>query len=132
MSSGSPWTCYKTLLDTEGRFAFDKGLLGEVRLTLATIYAPNDHQDVFVRHVLTKLLDFKEAKLILLGILMPPLTPTVDTSSGFSFVPTGSHKRIAQSLHKAQLMYGGYNIREKEITCSICLLIESTQEFIFS
>lgn len=73
-------------------------------MTLATIYAPNDHQDIFIRRILVKLMDFMEGPLILGGDFNVPLTPQVDTSSGKSSVSISSHKRINQAIHNAQLI----------------------------
>lgn len=37
-----PWTCQDTRIDAEGRYVFLKGLIGDVLVTLATVYVPND------------------------------------------------------------------------------------------
>lgn len=42
--------------------------------------------------------------MILGGDFNVPLTLAVDTSSSSSSIPTGSHRRITQALHKAQLI----------------------------
>lgn len=104
LSSKLPWTCRDTLVDMEGRIVFIKGLIGDIQLTLTTIYTPNDHQDIFNRRTLDLLVEFKEGQLILGGDFNIPLIPTMDTSSNTSSVPTGSHKRVAQAIHKAQLI----------------------------
>lgn len=62
-----PWHCQAVLGNPERRFVFLKGLVGEVQLTLATLYAPNDHQDRFLKHTLDGLLEFREGQLILGG-----------------------------------------------------------------
>lgn len=92
------------MLDKEGRFAFIKGLIGDVQLTLATIYAPNEHQDTFLRRTLSKLSDFREGLLILGGDFNIPLIPAVDTSSGTSSILMSTQKHIAQTLHGSQLI----------------------------
>lgn len=80
-----------------------KGSIGNTRMTLATIYALNDHQNVFINCVLDTLLEFSDGQLILGGDFNIPLLPSADTSLGVSSVHSGIHKRITQSLHRAQL-----------------------------
>lgn len=53
------------MVDTEDRYVFIKGLIGDVRVTIATIYAPNDRQDTFIHCVLSKLTDFAEGQVII-------------------------------------------------------------------
>lgn len=103
ISSRLPWQFQEVLTDPEGRYIFLKGLIGGIQFTLATLYAPNEHQDRFLRHIVDKLLTFKQGQLILGGDLNVPLTPSVDTSSGSSSLPPSSRKRITQTLHNAQL-----------------------------
>lgn len=83
---------------------FIKGLIGDVQMTLATIYAPNNHQDTFYVRALDNLLNFTEGQLVLGGDFNVPLIPSVDTSSTASSISPGLKKRIAHSLHKAQLV----------------------------
>lgn len=83
---------------------FVKGLIGDIQVTLATIYAPNDDQDLFVGWTIDRLLEFTESKLILSGDFNVSLIHSVDTSSGSFFVSPGSRKLIAQSIHRAQLV----------------------------
>lgn len=73
-------------------------------MTLANIYAPNEHQDTFIEGVIGKLLDFKSGQLILGGDFNIPLIPSVDTRTGTSSIPTSPLKRIAKTLHRAQLI----------------------------
>lgn len=47
LSSRRPWSCQDILTDPEGHFLFIKGLI-EVKMTFASIYVPNDHQDLFL------------------------------------------------------------------------------------
>lgn len=84
---------------------FIKGLIGNVLVTLATVYAPNDGQDTFIHNTLTILTDFGERHLILGRDFNATLNPTVDTSSGVSSLRTSKHKRITRVLHEAQLIY---------------------------
>lgn len=81
-----------------------KGLIGKVLVTLATVYAPNDRQDIFIHKTLTKLMDFTEGHLILGGDFNVPLSPAVDTSSGTLSLRTSLHKRITRVLHEARLI----------------------------
>lgn len=98
---------------------FLKGLVGDVLVTLATVYAPNDRQDAFLQNTL---LDFTEGHLILGGDFNVPLVPTVDTSSGTSSLRPSVHKNISRALHNAQLIdiwtYGDSTIQEKGTTRS--------------
>lgn len=78
---------------------------------LATIYAPNTHQDVFITQAINDLLDFTEGQLVLGGDFNVHLLPLMDTSSRVSTVHPASNKRIMKALHKAQLMtFGARNI----------------------
>lgn len=53
---------YKVLCtaDVDGHYVFLKGSIGNIRVTMATVYAPNKRQDVFIRHVLDTLWEFSE------------------------------------------------------------------------
>lgn len=86
------------------RLLLVKGLIGDIKVTLANVYAPNDHQEVFLSKILMKLTNFTEGHLILGGDLNVPLIPTKDTSSGQSSIFLSSRKRITASLHKNQLV----------------------------
>lgn len=100
-----PWTCSDSRIDPEGRYVLIKGLIGDVLVTLATVYAPNHRQDTFIHSTLSLLMDITEGHLILGGDFNVPLTPTVDTSSGTSSLRSSVHKcKISQDLHNAQLM----------------------------
>lgn len=70
-------------MDANGRFLFLKGHIGGVKVTLATVYVPNVHQDTFISKTLTKLAEFAEGKMILGGDFNIPLDPRIDTSPGF-------------------------------------------------
>lgn len=83
---------------------FTKGLIGDVQLTIVTIYVPNDGQDIFLQRTLSKLTDFQEGQQILGGDCNVPLAPNVDTSSGSSSIPIRARKRIAKTLHETQLI----------------------------
>lgn len=41
-----PWPLTDKCLDPEGRYIFLKGSIGSEKVTLATIYAPNVHQEM--------------------------------------------------------------------------------------
>lgn len=47
LSGRVPWSFIDLIMDPGGRFLFVKGLIGDVRVTLANMYAPNDHQEFF-------------------------------------------------------------------------------------
>lgn len=96
--SKAPWKYQDSIKDPAGRYVFLKGLIGDIQVTLATIYTPNDRQDAFLNHTLEKLLEFTEGQLILGGDFNVPLLPSVDTSSGSSSVPPCPLKQIANSI----------------------------------
>lgn len=98
------WQCQAVLTDPGGRYMFLRGLIGDDPLTLASIYAPNEHQDTFITGTLDKLWEFTAGQLILGRDFNVPLIPSSDTSSGHSSLPPTHKKRIANSLHKAQLV----------------------------
>lgn len=56
---------------------FIKGLIGEVKITFASIYAPNGHQDLFLSRTIDQLLEFPEGRLILGGVFNVPLLPNM-------------------------------------------------------
>lgn len=68
LSSKFPWKHQDSIIDQAGRYIFLKGL----QVTLATVYAPNDHQDTFLKGILDKLLEFKEGQLIFGGDFNAP------------------------------------------------------------
>lgn len=71
---------------------FVKGLIGEVKITFASIYAANDHQDLFLSCTIDRLIEFSEGQLILGGDFNVSLLPNMDTSSGSSSVTLGTRK----------------------------------------
>lgn len=79
---------------------------------MVTIYAPNDHQDVFIRHTLETLMEFTKGQLILGGHFNAPPLPLVDTSTEHWSVSPGSRKRIAQATHSLNwLKFGDCSIQ---------------------
>lgn len=101
-----------------------KGTVGNVRVTLAILYALNDHQEIFIGKALGQLIEFTEGHLIVGGDLNFPLVPVEDTSSGLSSISFSARNRIAQSLHNSQLIE--YFILQKKIIPSIPPLINLT------
>lgn len=91
LSTVVPWTCSDTLVDPEGCYVFIKEWIGDKKVTLATIYAPNDRQDAFLPRILNLLAEFREGHLILGGDINIPLAPTVDTSSCTSSIRTSTN-----------------------------------------
>lgn len=67
ISNRVPWSLTGKYLDKNGRYLFLKGHIGGTKVTLATVYAPNVHQDSFLGKVLTELAEFAEGMLILGG-----------------------------------------------------------------
>lgn len=104
ISSKILWRTQDTLVDPTGRYIFLRGLVGEIQITLATIYAPNENQVSFLDGTLGKLQNFTRGQLILGGDFNVPLIPSADTSSGTSSIPLSHLKRIARTLHRAQLI----------------------------
>lgn len=86
----------------QGWYLFLKGQIGNVKVTLANLYAPNDHQDVFLKRHLEGLTQYSEGQLIVGGDLNIPLTPTEDTSSATSSTSRETRKHICLALHSAQ------------------------------
>lgn len=48
ISNRVPWSLVDKCLDRNGRYPFLNGHIGGVRVTLATLYSPNLHQDSFI------------------------------------------------------------------------------------
>lgn len=84
ISSRVPWKLIDSQTDREGRFLFLKGQIGDKTVTLANLYAPNNHQDAFLGRRVGQLLHFSEGPLIVGGDLNIPMLPVEDTSSGTS------------------------------------------------
>lgn len=104
VSSKTHWQLQDSKIDPTGRYVFLKGLIGTTKVTLATVYAPNEQRAKFLKETLEKLNDFREGQLILGGDLNTPLIPSADTSSGKSSIPPNQLKKIAQTLQKSQLI----------------------------
>lgn len=73
-------------------------------MTLANFYAPNEHQDNFLKHHLVLLLNYSDGQLIIGGDLNFPLIPSEDTSTRSSTTPLSICNCILKSLHTAQLI----------------------------
>lgn len=101
ISARIPWTH----TDTQGRYLFLKGQMGDMKVTLANLFVPNDHQDTFLISHLERLMQFSEGQLIVGGDLNIPLTSAEDTSSGTSSTSRETIKCICSALHSAQLVY---------------------------
>lgn len=99
-----PWTCHETLIDSDSRYVFLKGSFGNIWVTPAAVYVPNDHQDIFIRRVLDTLFKFSEGQLILGIDFNIPLRPASVTSSKVSSVCSGIHRKITQYLHRAKMV----------------------------
>lgn len=85
-----------------GLFSVIKGRVA--RVTLATMYAPNDRQDLFISRNLERLLEFDDGNLIVGSDFNAPLTSSVDPSSGYSSIPPSSRKQITQAIYNAQMV----------------------------
>lgn len=104
ISARVPWSLLDIRTDPMGRYLFLKGMIGEVKVTIANLYAPNCQQDVFTRKHLKLLQTFSEGQLIMGGDLNTALIPSEDTSAGISSTPRGTRKMIHAALHAAQLI----------------------------
>lgn len=114
ISAKVPWTLIDAQTDKEGRFLFLKGKIGDRQVTLANLYAPNDHQDMFLKKWLDHLMSYSAGQLIVGSDLNIPLTPSEDTSAGKSSTSRDVLRRIGSFLHSAQLTPGGCSTRESE------------------
>ncbi|CAH2301598.1 Hypothetical predicted protein, partial [Pelobates cultripes] len=73
--------------DTEGRYLFIKGKIGNSTLTFANLYLPNKGQKPFLASALRTLEEFGEGTIIIGGDFNAPLDPKMDTSKGASTIP---------------------------------------------
>lgn len=90
--------------DTEGRFLFIKGSLGELDCTIASIYAPNKNTVKFLISTLEKLTNFRKGGLIVMGDLNVCLEPARDSASGVQGTNNVQLRRLRQKLHENQLV----------------------------
>lgn len=67
LSAQIPWTHTDIKMDPEGCFLFLKGMIVSFKVTLANLYAPNSHHDLFLERHLEKLLEFADGQLIIGG-----------------------------------------------------------------
>lgn len=104
ISRSIPWTFGDMRAYPEGRFLFLKGTIGGVEVTLVNVYVPNSGQDHFISQMIDTLLEFAKGQILLGGDFNVPLIPSEDTSAGHSSITPSIRKRIARSLHKAQLI----------------------------
>lgn len=104
ISASIPWTLVDKKSDQAGRFLFIKGMIGSTKVTIANFYAPNEHQDTFMKRHLKTLQNFSEGQLIVGGDLNIPLIPAEDTSTGSSSVTRGTLREMSLALHTAQLI----------------------------
>ena len=114
ISNRVPWCLVDKRVDPNGRFIFLKGSIGNIKVTLATIYVPNKQQDQFVKKILSELRDFIEGRLILGGDFNIPLDPRIDTSSGTSAVPCRVRRSILQKMHEMQVVDAWRTLHTKE------------------
>lgn len=84
ISARIPWTLTDAKTDKEGPYLFLKGQIGDVQVTFANFYAPNAHQDTFLKRHLERLTQYAEGQLIVGGDFNIPLTPKEDTSTVLS------------------------------------------------
>lgn len=98
VSKQAPFQLSDSLLDPEGRFVFIKGTYASKPITLANIYAPNEHQVSFFRKIGDLLTSFKEGIVLLGGDFNVPLNPNLDTSSGTSMLSYRALRQIKLEL----------------------------------
>uniref|UniRef100_A0A8C5P8S7 exodeoxyribonuclease III n=1 Tax=Leptobrachium leishanense TaxID=445787 RepID=A0A8C5P8S7_9ANUR len=104
LSREIPFTVTGTRLDTDGRYTFVKGTIGDQLYTFASIYLPNRKQHRTLRSILTILADFQEGVLVLGGDLNLPLDARLDTSRGVSSVPHTVLRQARTTLHAHRLV----------------------------
>lgn len=90
--------------DTEGRFLFLKGTLGELECTIASIYAPNKNTVKFLIGTLEKLLNFRKGGLIVMGDFNVCLEPALVSTSGIRGPNNEQLRRVRQKLYENQLV----------------------------
>ncbi|CAH2316645.1 Hypothetical predicted protein, partial [Pelobates cultripes] len=73
--------------DTEDRYLFLEGKIGDSRITPANLYLPNKGQKQFLTFALRTLETFGEGTIIIGGDFNAPLDPRTDTSKGTSKIP---------------------------------------------
>lgn len=78
---GTRFTLKDRMTDTEGRYLFLKGRLGEMTCTLANIYCPNRNPIKYLKETMGKLKDFKKGDVILTGDLNFCMDSRLDTTS---------------------------------------------------
>lgn len=91
----------EVLRDKAGRFIFVKVKVGDIGVTLATLYAPNDHQELFMSKAIKRLMEFTGH--LILGGDLNILLVLEDTSSGMSSISFSSQNRIAQILNNQRI-----------------------------
>lgn len=104
LSSRVPWFFVDAVRDPGGRFLFVKGRVGDVGVTLATVYAPNVQKGTFLGKTLKRLTEFTEGQLITGGDWNMPLNPVEDTSTRLSSISLSARNGIGQILHRNQLV----------------------------
>lgn len=104
--------------DLEGRYLFLKGDLAGRRVTLASIYLPNQAQLSCLNGILNKLQIFMEGGIILGGDLNVALDPLLDVSKSTTHLSYQYYQKAIQSMrlvdvwrvqHPAQRDYTFYS-----------------------
>lgn len=90
--------------DSEGRFLFLKGKLGDKTLTLANVYCPNKNPMRFLSQVLGRLMEFKAGEVILAGDFNCCLNPSLDSTSRAQGISRTLLNMIGRKLHQCQIM----------------------------
>lgn len=104
ISARIPWTLIDMKTDPLGRFLFLKGWIGDVKVTVANLYMPNNNQDTSIKKHLEQLQKFTEGQHIVGGVLNIPLVPEEDTLTGKTSISRGQRKTIQTTLHNTQLI----------------------------
>lgn len=103
-AKGTRFTLEDRMTDTEGRYLFRKGRLGEMTCTLANIYCPNRNPIKYLKENMGKLIDFKKGYVILTGDLNFCMDPRLDTMSHLQGMKNVLLKMIKQKIHQCQMM----------------------------
>lgn len=88
------WQVREIKADPGGRWIIAKGDCYGKRITLGTVYAPNENQVEFIEKTLVTMLDSAEGPIIIGGDFNLVLQPELDSSSRRSVIPGKRLRRL--------------------------------------
>ena len=100
--------------DPEGRYLFVKGKIQGQCYTIATIYAPNSQTVKFLIKTLDRLEKFREGLLILGGDFNITMDPSLDTSSGKTFLSKKALRCVKKRLRSLHLVDSWRVLHERD------------------